>query len=162
MRLAVFGLSVLLASAAYAQPETRPEVVTTEDHYDLAVGQATKLAFPTIFDRVDLTSDGVIQARPLSDRVLTLQGLAPGEVIMTVFAGSKALYSATVIVGAERGHTVKFYDGRTRDYTGFYCTDVDCGRADKELNGARDVTSTTVVTPSGNAITRTYGGRTTP
>ncbi len=156
---ALYAVTMLVFSTpVWAQPETRPEIVTTEDHYDLAVGQATKLAFPTIFDRVDLTSDGVVQARPLSDRVLTLSGLSPGEVIMTVFAGSKELYSALVTVGAERGHTVKFYDGRTRDYTGFYCTDVDCGRADKELNGARDVSSITVVTPSGNAITRTYGG----
>jgi hypothetical protein len=148
---------LLLSSPALAQPETRPGVATTEDVINLAVGQATKLNFPTVFDRIDLTTDTVVQARPLTDKAMTLQGLAEGEVIMTVFAGNREVYSATIVVGAERGHTVKLYDRTTRDYTGYYCTDLGCGRADKELNGARDVSSTTVVTPGGGAITRTYG-----
>ncbi len=161
MRLLAMALAgTILAGSAWAQPETRPETLTTEDRYDLAIGQATKLSFPTIFDRIDLTADGIVQAKPLSDRVMTLQGLAEGEVIMTVFAGSKELYSATVVVGAERGHVVRMYDGRHRDYTGFYCTDTACGRADKELNGARDIGSVTTVV-GGVARTVTYGNGST-
>jgi hypothetical protein len=158
MRLAVFGLSValMMSAAAYAQPDRAPRVITPEDTINLAVGQSTKLEFPGVFDQVNLTSD-VVQVKPISDRVMTLQGLAEGSAIMTVMSGSKEVYSVSIVVGAELGHTVKFYDGRSKDYTGYYCTDVNCGRADKELNGARDVSSTTVVTPGGTAITRTYG-----
>jgi hypothetical protein len=149
---------LLLSSPAWAQPDTTPTVVTPQDVINLSVGQATKLQFPTVYDQVNLTSDVIVQVKPITDKVMTLQGLAEGETIMTVMAGNKEVFSATIIVGAERGHVVRIYDNRYRDYTGFYCTDLACGRADKELNGSREVSSTTVVTPGGTAITRTYGG----
>jgi hypothetical protein len=166
MRLIVVILAVLAASAelAMAQPDTRPEVITTGDTYNLAVGQATKLSFPQPFDRFELTSDTVVQVKPLTDRVVTLQGLAEGEAIMTVFVGGRELYSATVIVGAERGHAVKLYNGTSKDYTGYYCTDTSCGRADKELGGSRDpsMVSVTARRPAEgggfNETTKTYGG----
>jgi hypothetical protein len=147
---------VLLSSPAWAQPDNRPEMGTTQDTYNLAVGQATKLNFPTIFDRIDLTTDAVVQAKPLTDRTMTLQGLAEGEAIMTVFVGGRELYSATIIVGAERGHAVRIYDGRSKDYLGFYCTDSACGRADKELNGSREVSSAST-TIGGVTRTVTFG-----
>jgi hypothetical protein len=158
MRQLVVILAVLAAGTglAMAQPSNRPEVGTTEETYNLAVGQATKLSFPQSFDRVDLTTDTVVQAKPLTDKTMTLQGLAEGEVIMTVFIGGTELYSATIIVGAERGHTVRLYDGKSKDYLGFYCTDIACGRSDKELNGAREVGSVTTVV-GGVARSVTYG-----
>jgi len=147
---------LLLSSPAWAQPDTRPEVLATEDAYNLAVGQAVKLNFPVVYDRIDLTTDSVVQAKPLTDKTMTLQGLAEGEAIMTLFAGSKEIYSARVIVGAERGHTVKIYDGKSPDYAGFYCTDSACGRRDKELNGSREVSSVTTIA-GGVSRTVTYG-----
>lgn len=159
MRNIIAGFILLSAMPAWAQPDTAPQVVTPQETISLAVGQATKLQFPGPFDQVNITSDTVVQVKPITDRTMTLQGLGEGEAILTVMSGIKEVYSVLVIVGAERGHTVKLYDGKSKDYTGFYCTDATCGRADKELNGARDVTSTTVVTPNGTAITRTYGGQ---
>jgi hypothetical protein len=169
MRLAILGLSIALMSAAHAQPDTRPQVVLPlpEDSYNLSVGEATKLNFPVVFDRIELTSDTVVQAKPLSDRVLTLQGLAEGEVIMTVFAGAKELYSATITVGTEKGHVVKFY-GYTRekdhipDFIGFYCTETSCGRADKELKGAReynDQSESVQTNPDGSKVKIETRGR---
>lgn len=146
----------LLATPALAQPDTAPRVVTTEDTINLAVGQATKLNFPRPFDQINMTSDTVVQAKPVTDRVMTLQGLAEGETILTVMMGGTALWSGIVIVGAERGHTVRIYDGKSKDYLGFYCTDTTCGRADKELNGAREVSSVTT-TAGGISKTLTIG-----
>jgi hypothetical protein len=169
MRLAILGLSIALMSAAHAQSDYRPriELPLPEDSYNLSVGEATKLRFPDVFDRIELTTDSVVQAKPLSDRVLTLQGLAEGETIMTVFAGSKELYSATIIVGTERGHVVKFYGlPKTPDFVGFYCTETSCGRADKELKGAREYTdqSESVQTNPDGSKTKieTRGRSTTP
>ncbi len=156
MRAILVGLALLVAPA-WAQPDTAPQVVTPTDTILLSVGQATKLQFPGPFDQVNITSDAVVQVKPITDRTMTLQGLGEGEAILTVMSGIKEIYSVVVVVGAERGHTVRLYDGKSRDYTGYYCTDAACGRADKELNGARDVSSTSVVTPGGAVITRTYG-----
>jgi Flp pilus assembly secretin CpaC len=113
----------LLATPALAQPDTAPQVVKTEDTINLSVGQATKLVFPGVFDQIHLTSDTVVQAKPVTDKMLTLQGLAEGEAIMTVMAGTREVWSGTIVVGAERGHTVRMYDGKSKDYLGFYCTD---------------------------------------
>jgi hypothetical protein len=146
----------LLATSALAQPDTAPQVVKTEDTVNLSVGQATKLVFPGVFDQVHLTSDTVVQAKPVTDKMLTLQGLAEGEAIMTVMAGTREVWSGTIVVGAERGHTVRVYDGKSKDYLGFYCTDSACGRADKELNGAREVSSVTT-TVGGISKTLTIG-----
>ncbi len=156
MRAILVGLALLVAPA-WAQPVAAPQVITPQETINLAVGQATKLEFPGPFDQVNLTSDNIVQVKPITDRVMTLQGLGEGETILTVMSGVKEVFSVLVVVGAERGHTVKLYDGKSRDFTGYYCTDAGCGRADKELNGARDVTSTTVATPGGALITRTYG-----
>ncbi len=158
MRIPLAAALALSIGPAWAQPDTAPQVVTPSDTISLAVGQATKLQFPGPFDQVNITSDTVVQVKPITDRTMTLQGLGEGEAILTVMSGIKEIYSVVVVVGAERGHTVRLYDGKSRDYTGYYCTDAACGRADKELNGSRDVSSTTVVTPSGAAITRTFGG----
>lgn len=131
-------------------------MATTQDTYNLAVGQAMKLVFPVPFADVFITAD-VIATRIVTDQVLTLNGTSEGEAILTVNdARGKEVYSATVIVGAERGHTVRLYDSKSKDYLGFYCTNTACGRADKELNGAREVSSSTTVV-GGVARTVTYG-----
>ena len=61
MRLAVLGFYIALMSMAYAQSNSRPAIVlpAPEDSYNLSVGEATKLSFPTSFDRIDLTSDPI-------------------------------------------------------------------------------------------------------
>jgi hypothetical protein len=161
MKRLIFVIVLLVSGNAWAQsraamPEV--EVIGPRDSINIAVGQATKLRFPVPFDRIDLTSDTIAKANPITDQSLTLQGLSPGESLITVFSGARELWSGSVIVGAERGHTVKLYDGKSKDFTGYYCTDVGCGRADKELNGAREVSSVTTVI-GGVARTVTYGGK---
>jgi Flp pilus assembly secretin CpaC len=101
MRLVILGLYLGLISAAWAQ-NTAPELVTPKDTISLVAGQAQKLNFPQPFDRIDLTSATIVEAKAITDHVMTLHGLAAGETIMTVFAGAKELYSATIIVDAER------------------------------------------------------------
>ena len=155
----VFVICCLLATPALAQPQEQPERIVPEAAISIGIGRSETLRFRSSFGVVNVATQGIVQAIPQSDRVLTLYGQAEGTTLLTVRTNNgDEIYSATVSVTQEPGHVVRLYgDPKVRDYTGFYCTETACGRADKELNGARDVSSTTVVTPGGQAITRTYG-----
>jgi len=138
MRIVAAVVAALMTSSAWAQSKTAPVLSVPEDAISMSVGQAQKLSFPTVFDRVELTTDTVVQAKPLTDRVLTLHGLAAGETLMTVFAGGQELYSATIIVSAEPGHLVRMYgNGKSDDvnagHTAVFCNNVGCGRPDKDM-----------------------------
>ena len=137
MRLAILGLSIALMTAAHAQ--NRPEILGTQDTYNLAIGEATRLSFPNTFDRIELTTDTIVQVKPLTDRVISLQGLTEGQTIMTVFAGGKELYSASVIVQSEPGgHLIKLYgsgknDEQNAGHVAVFCNQKSCGRPDRDL-----------------------------
>ena len=102
MRLAILGLSIALMSAAYAQSDTAPTNSTPKDTISLAVGQAHKFTFPQSFDRIDLDFSYHCRGESHHGSLMTLHRLAAGETIMTVMAGAKELYSATVVVGINR------------------------------------------------------------
>jgi len=138
MRLLVAVAATILAGSAWAQSEVRPEITVPTDAISMSVGQAQELNFPTVFDRIELSTDAVVQAKPLTDRVMTLHGLAAGETLMTVFAGGRKLYSARVTVSAEPGHLVKIYgSGKTDDvnagHIAVMCNEFGCGRPDKDM-----------------------------
>jgi len=138
MRLLTVLAATFLAGSAFAQPDTAPVLSVPEDTITMSAGQAQKLHFPTTFDRVDITTDAIVRVNPLSDRVMTLHGLAAGETILTVFAGTKELYSALIVVSAEAGHLVKIYgtgknDDANAGHTAVFCNAFGCGRPDKDL-----------------------------
>jgi hypothetical protein len=168
MRLAILGLSLALMTAAHAQPQPEtqpPEVIDTQNTISVGAGQAQKIRLPVAFDNIFFGAKDVVEATPLSDRVLVLQGLAPGQTIMIARKDGKEVYSAIVAVTVDPGSVVKIYgqlhrgDIGGRDYMSYYCTDISCGRADKELSGARDVTGETTTTYPGGAASRavTFG-----
>lgn len=129
----------LLAAPAYGQPLEEPERVSPESAITIGVGQTETLKFRSSFGTVSVATDGIVQLIPQSDRTLTLYGRAPGTTLLTVRSDrGDEIYSAFVNVSPEPGHVVKLYGRNVPDYVGFYCTDVVCGRADKELGGSRE------------------------
>jgi hypothetical protein len=101
----------------------------------------------------------VVKAVPQSDQQLSLTGMAEGQAQLFITGtNGKDIYSANVVVSGQPGHAVRLFNGTSHDFTGYYCEETFCGRADKELNGARDVSSVTTISPGGTAITRTFGG----
>ncbi|HXI40267.1 MAG TPA: pilus assembly protein N-terminal domain-containing protein [Bryobacteraceae bacterium] len=128
-----------LASAAYAQPQEQPERLVPEASISVGVGRAEILRFRTAFGSVNVATQGIVQAIPQSDHVLTLYGEKEGVTYLTVRTDKgEEIYSATVSVTQEPGHVVKLYGKAATDYVGFYCTESGCGRADRELNGSRE------------------------
>ena len=138
--LALIGLSV----PVLAQPREEPERLAPEASISVGVGRAEILRFRTAFGTVNVATQGIVQAIPQSDHVLTLYGEKEGATILTVRTDKgEEIYSATVSVTQEPGRVVRLYGRRdVPDYTGFYCTTAACGRADKELNGSREPTRT--------------------
>jgi hypothetical protein len=155
-----------LASATCVQADT-PERVVFADVISIGVGRAEILQFPSSFEVVNVVTQGIVRATVRSDRVLTLYGEAEGETAVFVLGpNGRPMYSAKVIVTPEPGHVVRFYGrSETKDYHGFYCNEVSCGRVDKELLGSRDPASQSVTVtkpqPDGGTVstTKSYGGR---
>lgn len=135
-KLIGFSLALgLLATPAFAEQPVR---VVPDTSLSIPVGRSETLRFKSSFDSISVSNQGVVQASARTDRVLTLFGEAEGEAIVTVRSGPEEIYSVTVRITAEAGHTVKIYGHKNSDYVGYYCTSTACGRSDKELNGRRE------------------------
>jgi len=154
-------LSVVFSAAAYAEAPMRPQLVVSKDTISIAVGRSQTFRFENPFDGISIATQGAVDASVSTDHEMTLQGIAEGETIVKVFNGGKELYSAKIIVTPEPGSIVRMYGTRkdVPDYVGFYCTDRFCGRADKELDGRREVSSqtTTFIPGGGLSRTKTFG-----
>ena len=145
-----------MGATAWAQP---PFEVIPDTQITLAQGQSKTFRFDQSFTAVHMGMEGIAEARPQNDRQISITGKSAGQTQMFIYGpDGRDLFSATITVGEEPGGIVRLFDGRSKDYAGYYCTPNTCGRADKGLNGARDVTSVTTVAPSGVAVTRTFGG----
>jgi len=156
-------LLLLLSGPAWAQTPT--ELAPT-DRVILSAGQSKVFEFKQTFGPIFVPGgNDIAAARPLADnRTLSITGMGPGETPIFVYDSvGKEIWRATITVGQEPGRVVRFYDGRSKDYTGYYCSEVFCGRADKELDGKRDPSgvSFTTRTPTGgggfNESTKVYG-----
>lgn len=128
----------LLAGSAWAQPQATPDQSAPQNTISMTVGQAQQLKFPEPFDQVRMSSETVVAALPVTDHLLTLQGLAAGETIMTVLAGGKTLYSAVIAVSSEPGHLVRIYgtgknDDANAGHVAVFCDPFGCGRPDKDM-----------------------------
>jgi hypothetical protein len=141
--LAVLGLA--LATAARAE-KPEPLIPSDGDVY-IAVGRAETFQFKTSFQTINVLVPGIVQATAQTDRTVTFLAQAEGETLVLITTpDGRQVYSARFIVTQEPGHVVKIYGPSAKDYVGVYCTETTCGRADKELGGARDPASTSVTT----------------
>lgn len=156
MRFLLAAVTIGLALPAFAQPVIQE--VVPENSIELSVGESRSYRFAEPIREAKVVSEGIVEVRPQNDRLLSFTGTKAGVTQAFVYdPQGKEIYRATIIVGQEPGNIVRLYDGRSKDYTGYFCTETACGRADKELNGARDLTSVTTVLPGGAAQTRTFG-----
>jgi hypothetical protein len=141
-RIAVILALLCAGAGAMAQPNRPPEVIQPQDQIELAIGESRTLQFSGPFQRAGTATEGIARILPQSDRTLTVSGVGPGQTAMFVHGTQgDVIYSAIVIVAPSGGHLVKFYGRDTKDFTGYYCSETGCGRAnlDKTLaNGGRD------------------------
>lgn len=128
--------------------------VVPESSLSIMVGRSETLRFRSSFDSVSVSNQGIVQASARTDRVLTLVGEAEGEAIVSVRNGAEELYNVLVQITPEPGHVVRLYSRGSSDFVGYYCNQVGCGRADKELNGRREAARTeqTVIHRQGSPV----------
>jgi Flp pilus assembly secretin CpaC len=138
--LKLLGVMTALIIAAPASAE-QPDRVLPEASLAIGVGRSETFRFKSTFDNINVSNKGIVQATAQSDHVMTLFGEAEGGAVVTVRDGGRILYTVEIQITPEVGHIVRMY-GRpgVTDYVGFYCTEISCGRADKEFNGSREPT----------------------
>jgi len=161
----ILALCSLLLLSSVAQAE-RPEPTEFDDTLNLSVGQSEALRFKGEIANVNVASNGVVKVTPQSDHVLTFTGESIGSTVIFVYGPNGLMYSAKLVVLPDPGRVVRVYGHDGKDYVGFHCTEIFCGRSDKELGGARETGKSVEVTKraeDGSLITtRSYGPRATP
>ncbi len=132
-------VTALLFSAGNAVAQA-PQEVIPEGEIWLAVGQIKIFRFEETIGRVNVVTQGQVEATPQSDRQISLVGVAAGSTQMFVFnPDGKRLYGATVNVTSEPGRIVKMYGtGKNNDlynpgFTAMSCNEFGCARPDKDL-----------------------------
>lgn len=137
MRSLLLGCAIgasLLIGSANAQ---RAQEIFATDTIELRAGQARTFSFDQPVARVSLSTEGVAQVTPETDRVLNVRGLNPGEVLMTAYGpDGKVVHRSNISVGQTQ-NLVKLYgmsngDNTVKDFIGYLCTDTGCGRADPD------------------------------
>lgn len=149
--------ALLFSGAAFAQPQ--PIEVLPDGYISLARGQTKILQFDESISKITIVQKGIIDTEPLTDRQISVAGVAQGVTMFVVFGqGGKQLYSATVSVTPEPGQLVKIYglDEKNQDvggggYSAVWCNDRGCGRPDIDLPK-----------PTSIVVERVTGGRAPP
>lgn len=131
-------LLILCALTGLANSQTRE--VKPANSITLGVGQTRIYRFDEPISQVNVISKGIVEANALSDRQISLVGVAIGETVLNVFGGDKdrLLFDATVTVNPESGHIVKIYgtgknDDANAGFIQVYCNQLGCGRPDRDL-----------------------------
>lgn len=151
-------LALLLGcGAAVAQPM---EEITTPNTVELRVQQTRTFSFDRPVKNISLSAKDVVEVIPESNRIFNFRGLSQGQTLMTAYGpDDRVVYQANISV-LQAGGFVKIYGLTTgKDFTGFYCTEYGCGRADKDAPPAPFSTtiSDTKQTPDGSqTISREY------
>lgn len=124
--MSLFALCIGPANAQRMQ-----EIVATET-IELRAEQARTFTLDQPVNRFSLSIEDIAQVIPETDRVFTIRGLKAGRVMMTAYAADgQVVHRATVIVDQTQG-LVKLYRADVKDYVGFFCTSLSCGRADPD------------------------------
>ncbi|MGY3234498.1 MULTISPECIES: pilus assembly protein N-terminal domain-containing protein [unclassified Bradyrhizobium] len=119
---------------AQAQPQTQaPREVIAVDTIELRAEQTRTFAFDEPVTKFNLSGEGVAQIVPETDRTFTVRAIAPGKVLMTAYAPDGHVVHRSNIVVAQSEGFVRIYGYReTKDFAGFYCSNIGCGRADPD------------------------------
>lgn len=135
MRSLFLGCAIAAATIvwqAQAQSQAPREVVAT-DTIDLRAEQARTFAFDEPVTKFTLSSEGVAQVIPETDRTFTVRALTPGRVLMTAYApDGRVVHRSNIVVGPTEGFVKIYGDPEVKDFVGFYCSNSGCGRADPD------------------------------
>lgn len=166
--LAVLGCLAFMANEVARAEE--PEEIPIEGSHQIGVGESKSLRFSSTLKTVTVTSVGIVEATAQTDRVITVTGVMAGVTTLLVYGDDgRRIYSALISVNPDTGHVVRLYGnarsdsgGGTKDYVGFYCNSVFCGRSDKDLPPASSTQTTTTTSrqmPDGSQVQRTINNR---
>lgn len=129
------SVAILAGNIGIATAQALQEVFGT-DTIELKSGQVRTFAFDQPVGRFSLSSEGIAQITPETDRTFTIQGIKPGQVLMTAYAqDGHVVHRSMVSVEQTRGLVKIYGHAEIKDYVGYYCTRNGC-RADPDV-GAR-------------------------
>ena len=137
MRSLLIGCAIaaaIFATSSKGQPQDQaPREIVAVDTIQMRAEQARTFAFDEPVTKFTLSSEGVAQIIPETDRTFTVRALTPGRVLMTAYApDGRVVHRSNVVVGQTEGF-VKIYGYReTKDFAGYYCSNNGCGRADPD------------------------------
>lgn len=141
MRRLLFVCSISIAAFTpqlHAQPQDgRPQEVVAVDTIQIRTDQTRTFMLDQAIGRIALSSDDVALVTPETDRTVTIKGLKPGSALLTFYAPDGHVIHRSNISVEQSAGVVRIYGGRDRgesakDYLGFYCTSLGCGRADPD------------------------------
>jgi hypothetical protein len=141
--------------SAFAQT---PREITAPDTLGLRIGQTKAFFVDRPIVSLENTSETVAKVTTgSSDQQFNIQGVGPGEALITVNYANGGFYRFNVNVG---GRVVRIYGNNkdnVKDYSGFFCTDLECSRSDTDINVTPSSMSVAKTTrdSSGNIITTT-------
>lgn len=122
--------AAILAGHANAQA---PREVVANDTIELRAEQARTFAFDEPVTKFTLSSEGVAQVIPETDRTFTVRALAQGRVLMTAYApDGRIVHRSNIVVGPSEGFVKIYGDSKGKDFVGFYCSNNGCARADPD------------------------------
>lgn len=145
-----------------APPQRVPSEVTARDTIELRIGQTKLLSTDRSIVRLESTSETVALAQVGStDQFFTIRAVGPGESLLTVGYSDGTFARMNINVG---GRIVRIYGAHrdnAKDYTGHFCTNTECSRADTDVvapvPGSISVSRTTRDSSGGvNTITKNY------
>jgi hypothetical protein len=141
--------AAILASAANAGP---PREIAATDTIEIRTGQARTFMFDEAVSKFSVSAEGIAQITPETDRTFTVQGLSPGQVLMTAYAqDGKVVHRSNIVVDQAQGLVRIYGNSDGKDFIGYLCTEVGCGRADPDRVPLPDSTSTAETRQKGNA-----------
>jgi hypothetical protein len=134
MRSLLIGCAIgvaIFAGQAQAQTQAPREIIAT-DTIELRAEQARTFAFDEPVTKFTLSSEGIAQIIPETDRTFTVRALAPGRVLMTAYGpDGRVVHRSNILIGPTEG-LVKVYGRPEKDFVGYYCSNMGCGRADPD------------------------------
>jgi len=121
---------------ARAQPQGQPQApreVIAVDTIALRAEQARTFAFDEPVTKFTLSSEGVAQIIPETDRTFTVRALAPGRVLLTAYApDGRVVHRSNIVVAQTEGFVRVYGLADAKDFLGFYCSNTGCGRVDPD------------------------------
>jgi hypothetical protein len=147
--LLVSAVSVAAILAGAANAAGPPREIAATDTIEIRTGQARTFIFDEAVSKFSVSAEGIAQITPETDRTFTVQGLSPGQVLVTAYSqDGKVVHRSNIVVDEAQG-LVKIYGKRdeltgreVKDFVGYLCTETGCGRADPDRVPLSESTST--------------------